>query len=87
MFPSINWSQSSAGSTSDNLRTGNCYEDQGFVEVRKGVCGNAGTVGEAIRQGLDGPNLHLIWHTKHLWNKLESERGKGLQLVRFERIC
>lgn len=69
------------------MRTGNCYEDQGFVEVGKGECGNAGTVGETIRQGLDGPNLHLLWHKKHLWDKLESERGKGLQLVRFERIC
>ena len=87
MFPSVNWSQSSGGSTSDNVRTGNCYEDQGFVEAGKGVCGNAGAAGEAVRQGLDGPSLHLIWHTKHLWNKPESERGNGLQLLRFERIC
>lgn len=27
------------------MRTGSAMKDQGFVEVGKGVCGNAGTVG------------------------------------------
>lgn len=49
------------------------------------MCGSVGTVGEAIRQGLDGPIPHLRWHTKRLWNRL-CKLERGLQLLRFERI-